>query len=100
MPKSCWTGHELEDTTHDSDRATLRLNPPTLYPMDGKERRETPFAIGPESNGFDAQMSNYLDSVCTGLSPVNNVDQAVSLVRMLMAIYESSATGTEIRLTN
>ena len=43
-------------------------------------------------------MSNFLDSVRTGTPPVSNVDQAVSLMKMLMAIYESSATGAEIRL--
>ena len=98
VPESSWTGYESEDTTLYGDRATLRLNPPTLYTMDGMERRETPLATGPESNGFEAQMSNFLDSIRTGTPPVSNVDQAVSLMKMLTAIYESSATGAEVRL--
>ena len=98
VPESSWTGYESEDTTLYGDRATLRLNPPTLYTMDGMVRREQPLATGPASTGFEAQMSNFLDAVRTGTPPVSNVDQAVSLMKMLMAIYESSATGAEVRL--
>ncbi len=98
IPKSHWTGHELEDTTLYGDRATLRLNPPTLYTMDGMERVETPLATGPETNAFETQMANFLGAVRTGTPPVSNVGQAVSLMKMLMAIYESSAAGQEIRL--
>ena len=100
VPKSSWAGHELEDTTLYGDKATLRLNPPTLYKMDGMERVQTPLATGPETTGFEAQMANFLDAVRTGQPPVSNVDQAVSLMKMLMAIYESSAAGTEIRLVS
>ena len=98
VPKSPWAGHELENTTLYGNRATLVLNPPTLYTMEGKERQATPIPTGPETNGFDHQLADFLDAVRTGRPPVNNVDQAVDLMRMLMAIYGSSDTGAEVRL--
>ena len=98
VPKSPWAGHELENTTLYGNRATLVLNPPTLYTMEGKERHSAPIQTGPETNGFDHQLADFLHAVRTGLPPVNSVDQAVDLMKMLMAIYESSDTGVEVRL--
>ncbi len=98
VPKSTWAGHELENTTLYGDKATLSLNPTVLYTMQEKDRKATAIQTGPETNGFDNQMSDFLGSVRSGQPPVNNVDQAVSLMKMLMAVYESSATGKEVRL--
>ena len=98
VPKSPWAGHELENTTLYGDRATLMLDPLTLYTMEGKERRAASVPTGPETNGFDHQLADFLDAVRTGRPPVNNVDQAVDLMKMLMAIYESSDTRAEVRL--
>ncbi len=98
VPKSPWAGHELENTTLYGDKATLSLNPTVLYTMQEKERKATAIQTGPETSGFDNQMSDFLNSVRTGQPPVNNVDQAVSLMKMLMAVYESSTSGTEARL--
>ncbi len=98
VPKSPWAGHELENTTLYGDRATLMLDPLTLYTMEGKERRSAPVPTGPETNGFNHQLADFLDAIRTGRPPVNNVDQAVDLMKMLMAIYESSDFGTEVRL--
>ena len=98
VPASSWTGHELIDTILYGNQATLRLNPLTLFTMDGMERRDTALTTGPENPGFELQMDDFLAAIRTGTPPVNNVDQAVSLMKMLMAIYDSSAAGTEIRL--
>ncbi len=98
VPKSPWAGHELENTTLYGDRATLVLNPPTLYTMEDKERHAAPVPTGPETNGFDHQLADFLGAVRTGRPPINNVDQAVDLMKMLMAIYESSDTGAEVRV--
>ncbi len=98
VPKSTWAGHELENTTLYGDQATLSLNPTVLYTMQEKERKVTAVQTGPETNGFDNQMADFLRAVRTGGKPVNNADQAVSLMKMLMAIYESSDTGAEVRL--
>ncbi len=99
VPKSPWAGHELENTTLYGDQGTLSLNPAVFYTMREKERKATAIQTGPETNGFDYQMADFLDAVRTGRPPVNNVDQAVDLMKMLMAIYESSDTGAEVRLT-
>ena len=98
VPKSPWAGHELENTTLYGDQATLSLNPTVLYTMQEKERKTIAIQTGPETNGFDNQMTDFLQAVRTGGKPVNNADQAVALMKMLMAIYESSDTGAEVRL--
>ena len=98
VPKSSWAGHELENTTLYGERATLSLNPPKLFTMDGQERRETVLEMAESGASFERQMENFLDSIRTGAMPVNNIDQAVSLMKMLSAMYESSAAGVEIRL--
>lgn len=99
IPASPWAGHELENTTLYGERATLSLSPPTLFTMDGQERRATALEIMENGVSFERQLDNFLDATRTGAAPVNNVDQAVSLMKMLTAIYESSTAGTEIRLT-
>ena len=98
VPKSPWAGHELENTTLYGDQATLTLNPLTLYTMQDKERVADTIPTGAATNGFDHQMADFLDAVRTGRPPVNNVDQAVDLMQMLMAIYESSEKGAEVQL--
>jgi predicted dehydrogenase len=99
IPISTWTGHELENTTFYGDEATLRLSPFTLFSMEGMERKETALSIeGKGMNAFERQMRNFLDAIRTGAPPISNVDQAVSLMKMLMAIYQSSDKGAEIRL--
>ena len=99
IPASSSVGHELENTTIYGAHATLSLSPATLFTMNGTERVETPLKVGEGTAPFMAQMSDFLNAVRTGVTPTNNVDQAVSLMKMLMAIYESSATGAEVRLT-
>ena len=99
VPRSTWTGYESEDTTLYGDRATLRLNPPTLYTMEGMERRGDP--AGHRDRNPTASRRRWATSSirsARATPPVSNVDQAVSLMKMLMAIYESSATGMEVRL--
>ena len=98
IPKSGNVGHELENTTLFGERATLSLDPATVFTMDGKQLVETPLEVVEGTEQFTAQMDNFLDAVRTGSVPANNVDQAVSLMKMLMAIYDSSATGAEVRL--
>ena len=103
IPKSPWAGHELENTTLYGERATLCLNPPKLFTMEGTERHEHIYEGDDNAEKFaeqfERQMSNFIDSMRTGAAPICNVDQAVSLMKMLMAIYESSASGAEVRLT-
>lgn len=98
VPVSHWAGHELENTTVYGDKGTLRLDPATFFSMVGTERKE--IAIAPENGPTDfvRQMDDFLRAIRTGQTPVNNVDQAVDLMKILMGIYESSQQGAELRL--
>lgn len=98
VPKSHWAGHELENTTLYGREGTLRLNPPALFAMSGQERVETPLVLDSETDQFENQLTNFLAAVRTGQEPTNNVDQAVELMRMLLAIYDSSAKNAEVQL--
>ena len=98
VPVSPWAGHELENTTLYGERATLSLNPAKIYTMEGMQRVETQFEPTGNANQFELQMDNFLGSIRTGAAPINNADQAVGLMKMLMAIYESSATRAGVRL--
>ena len=98
VPKSPWAGHELENTTLYGERATLSLSPPKIFTMEGMERREESFEIDAGGDQFERQLADFIDAIRTGVAPTNNVDQAVSLMRLLMAVYESSAAGAEVRI--
>ena len=99
VPASAWAGHELENTTLYGEKATLRLEPATVYTMNGNTRIETPVASGSANvDPFANQLTNFLSAVQTGGRPVNDIDQAVDLMAMLMAIYQSSEAGNEKRL--
>ena len=52
----------------------------------------------PAIPSFVRQMADFRRAVRTGNEPTNSVDQAVELMRMLMAISESGRTGREVRL--
>ena len=65
--------------------------------MHEKDRVSTALKTGPATSGFDQQMNDFLDAVRTGRTPVSNIDQAVSLMKMLMAVYESSSSVREVR---
>lgn len=99
VPPSPWAGHELENTTLYGTRATLQLNPLTLYTMENMERRESIYPTNADSQPFGMQMDDFLRAIRAGSRPVNDVDQAVDLMKMLGAIYQSSAQGSEVKLT-
>ena len=99
VPKSSWAGHELENTTLHGSKATLRLEPAAVFTMNGAERAETALSFsGSGPNAFEAQLTDFLQAVSSSTTPTNNVDQAVELMRMLVAIYESSDTKKEKQL--
>ncbi len=98
VPTSSWAGHEVENTTVYGNHATLRLNPLTVYTMKDMERHELIHPTPPESLHFESQMSDFVQAIRTRTRPVSDVDQAVSLMKMLAAIYQSSTTGKEVTL--
>ena len=98
VPVSTWAGHEVENTTLYGTAGTLRLDPLTVFTMDGMERREAAVEPSEKFNPFIRQMDDFLRAIRTGSVPINNVDQAVDLMKILMAVYESSERGAEVRL--
>ena len=99
VPRSHWAGHELENTTLYGSAGTLRLEPATLFTMHGNERMDTPLDSGQKDNPFEVQLADFLRAIETDTLPVNNAQQAVRLMQMLTAIYESSAQNAEVQLS-
>ena len=94
---------DVMNTTLFGEAATLQVKPSAIYTLDpanGKTMRQEPL-VDEESelngNHFSRQMADFLRAVRTGTPPTNNIDQAVELMRMLMAIYESGSLGREVR---
>ena len=98
-PASTWAGHEVENTTLYGTTATLQLDPLTVFTMDGMQRKDTVLDSGVDTGAFARQMDDFVGAVREGRPPVNSVDQAVTLMRLLGAIYDSSQKGNEVRLS-
>lgn len=77
------------------DKASLRLDPLTLFEDRAGVLVDVPLEAD-SGNGFKEQMENFVQAVATGSEPLNNARQALYLMEMLDAIYESSAIGREI----
>ena len=99
VPPRKYFGSELIDTVVYGTKASVRLNPLTLFedregelvavPLEAKEN---------EPSGFELQMRNFVAAIRGEAAPVNSADQAVALMEMLDAIYASSSLGREIPL--
>ena len=98
VPASSWAGHEVENTTLYGTAATLQLDPLTISTMEGMQRKETVLDSEEDTGAFARQMNDFVGAIRGGTPPVNNVDQAVTLMKLLRAIYKSSREGREIRL--
>ncbi len=98
VPVSPWAGHEVENTTLYGTTASLQLDPLTIFKMDGMQRQSTILDNGEDSGAFVRQMEDFLAAIRSRGSATNNADQAVTLMKMLGAIYESSQRGVEVRL--
>ncbi len=106
-----WAGHHVEnpiDADHDDrngytnttlhgSRGTLTLNPPTLITGDRNGTTCKAVPVGP-NHSFDRQMQNFADAILGRCQPTNSARQAVHLMEMLDAIYQSSAANREITL--
>lgn len=109
-----WTGRESINTTLFGETATLQIEPPAIFrpdPTDGKTLQVLPLRFedngesldvatdsdAPPVTSFGRQLTDFAHAVRAGEPPTNNADQAVELMRMLMAIYESGETGREVR---
>lgn len=103
-----WTGAESIQTLLHGTDASLQLAPPTIFRGDDKRlhRLEVPagpsradaFAGLPEPlPGFARQIADVAAAVRNGTAPVNHVNDAVELMKMLAGIYESARAQTEVR---
>jgi predicted dehydrogenase len=101
IPPRKYFGRELVNSVVFGTKATVRLNPLTLFEDRDGALVDIPLqAKEDEPNGFELQLQNFLASVRGGAVPVNSADQAVALMEMLDAIYASSATGCELPIVD
>lgn len=107
--KPARSGMEIMDTILYGDAATLQMDPPSLITADPQipaALLQTPLPVdeatvsGAERHvrNFHRQIEDFTNAVRTGTQPLNSLGQAVSLMKMLMAAYESGSTGREVRL--
>lgn len=100
---------EIMDTVLYGDAASLQMDPPAILsadPQDPARILQTPLPADdpslprPEMHtlNFHRQIQDFTNAIRTGTPPINHIGQAVDLMKMLMAAYESGATGREVRL--
>jgi predicted dehydrogenase len=77
-------------------KAGARYAPPTLVqPQKNGSMVETP-VLWKNTDAFQLQQGNFLDAIRKGRKPINSAEQAWMLMKMLDAVYKSSATGREV----
>src|ERR1700704_366896 len=97
IPPRKYFGQELVNSIVFGTKASVRLNPLTLF-----EDRQGELVTGPlktnedEPNGFELQLRNFVASIRGEAEPINNAEQAVALMEMVDAIYASSELGREV----
>lgn len=100
VPLRKYFGQELINSIVYGTKASVRLNPPTLFEDRHGELVTVPLhAQEDEPNGFELQLRNFIDSISGEAAPINDADQAVALMEMLDAIYASRAIGREVPIT-
>ena len=97
IPPRKYFGQELVNSVIYGTKASVRLNPLTLFEDKNGELVTVPLAAKEdEPNGFELQLRNFVGSINGGSEPVNSADQAVVLMEMIDAIYASSSAGREV----
>jgi predicted dehydrogenase len=110
IPFGKWGTRELFTSTVFGPRGSIRVTDVLqLHPSDKRaalslfEDRdgklidvEMPFE--PVKHEFVAQMENFLHAIQGDISPINSSIQAVQLMEMIDAVYQSSLTGREVVL--
>ena len=86
---------ERHNTVIYGRKASLRVEPLTLFEDQEGRLVDIPMEA-PAGRGFDEQMEDFVRAVLTKTEPTNNARQALYLMEMLEAMYESSATGREV----
>src|SRR4051812_38448755 len=97
IPPRQYFGQELINSVLYGTKASVRLNPLTLFEDQNGQLVKVPLeAKEDERSGFTLQLANFLDAISGGAAPINNVDQAVELMEIIDGIYSSSALGREV----
>ena len=93
-----WPGRELLNTTLYGPKATIRLEPLALFEDQAGEVVKVDITPKYKVNQFTLQMENFVAAVLGKAEPANSAAQAVYLMEMLDAIYQSSDLGREVLL--
>jgi len=96
IPEGSVFGRELNNCTIYGRKATIRLNPLTLFRDQDGTLLDQPLEPRDNTGSFELQMQNFVDAVGGRVTPTNSAGQAVYLMEMLDAIYLSSSTGCEV----
>jgi predicted dehydrogenase len=97
IPPRQYFGQELVNSTVYGTKASVRLNPLTLFEDQQGKLVTVPLETKTdEPNGFEFQLRNFIASINGEAEPVNTADQAVALMEMIDAIYASSELGREV----
>lgn len=79
------------------DKAGAKVEPLTIYGEEEKHLVDKEPTVGNESN-FDNEIRHFLDCVKEGKEPLAPARDGVMVQKMLNGIYESAATGKEVKL--
>ncbi len=79
-------------------RASLSTNPLRIYTDRGSRVSDSSLA-SKQTDRFLLQLRDFTKAIEIGGQPTCNARQALDLMRMLDAIYKSSETGCEVRIT-
>lgn len=78
-------------------KASLETAPLRLYAESGRGVREKRVTVR-NLDRFKEQLKDFVKAIRTGEPPTSDARQAVHLMQMLDAIYQSSRTGREVRI--
>lgn len=100
IPPRQYFGQELVNSILYGTKASVRLNPLTLFEDQGGKLVTIPLRVEADPRGgFQLQVRNFLDAINGTAKPVNSADQAVELMEMIDGIYNSSDLGREVPIT-
>lgn len=96
IPLDPYNGRELVNSVLYGPKATIRLNPLTLFEDQDGQVQTVQIAPIEGVLPFHLQMEKFIDAILGLAAPENDSRQALQLMQMIDAIYESSRTGREV----
>ena len=79
-------------------KAGATLEPLTIYTEDADGYLTDNQVTTKPQDIFDAEIEHFLDCVRTGRTPMSNLQDGVTLQRMLQGIYDSAKLGREVEI--